>query len=177
MLSGEGAGGASKHQLGLGRVVWQRALDCMWPRFMWSSVYGASGIETGRDDAFATLLLALKNRRDHPGRRPPSADGGAAWIEQHCLPPVSETDRQRRTLLTRAHVLCLVFVSSPCVAMTSHSTVYVVTRVDTILLPAFRVCSAVHAVARAGTDEGFRNSFALLAERRAAARTGDGFQN
>jgi hypothetical protein len=72
--------------IGCGRV--QRALECVWPRFMWSSVYGASGIETGHDDAFATLLLALRNRRDHPGVRPPSADGGAAWIEQHCRAPV-----------------------------------------------------------------------------------------
>jgi hypothetical protein len=66
----------------------QRALACVWPRFAWSSVYGASGIETGRDDAFATLLLALRNRRDHRGAPPPSAQKNAAWFDQHCLPPV-----------------------------------------------------------------------------------------
>ncbi|KAK3254589.1 hypothetical protein CYMTET_36194 [Cymbomonas tetramitiformis] len=42
----------------------QAALRCVWPRFMWSSVYGASGPETGADDAFATLLLGLRQRRD-----------------------------------------------------------------------------------------------------------------
>ena len=37
----------------------QEALKCVAPRFLWSSVYGVYGNETGTDDAFATLLTAL----------------------------------------------------------------------------------------------------------------------
>eukprot|EP00854_Cymbomonas_tetramitiformis_P001943 gene1943-2625_t len=52
----------------------RRALECVAHRFFWSSVYGASGRETGMDDAFAMLLLALQNRRDFPNaQHPPSA--------------------------------------------------------------------------------------------------------
>ena len=72
--------------MGVGCVstVAQRALRCVWPRFLWSSVYGASGTESGHTDAFDTLLLALRNRRDHKGVRPPSAEAGSDWIDQQC---------------------------------------------------------------------------------------------
>ncbi|KAK3250848.1 hypothetical protein CYMTET_39800 [Cymbomonas tetramitiformis] len=48
-----------------------RAVECIYKRFQWSSIYGMFGVEDGTDDAFAMLMLALQNRRDYPGRRPP----------------------------------------------------------------------------------------------------------
>jgi hypothetical protein len=59
------------------------------------SMSSPSGTESGHNDAFDTLLLALRNRRDHHGVRPPSADAGADWIDAQCLdespqhPPVA----------------------------------------------------------------------------------------
>jgi hypothetical protein len=39
------------------------AVRCVAPRFLWSSVVGAYGNETGRDDAFSAILETLQRRK------------------------------------------------------------------------------------------------------------------
>lgn len=62
-----------------------------------------SGTESGHNDAFDTLLLALRNRRDHHGVRPPSADAGADWMDAQCSDEIPQHQPVAREPLCMAY--------------------------------------------------------------------------
>ncbi|KAK3241342.1 hypothetical protein CYMTET_48883 [Cymbomonas tetramitiformis] len=75
----------------------QTELRCLARRFLWSSVYGRYGNETGADDAFGTLLEVLQTRKLHGGRPGPppmlASACGLHWSKlaarSGCVPPAA----------------------------------------------------------------------------------------
>jgi hypothetical protein len=64
-----------------GRVAaLQRALACVWPRFVYSTIFGGAAQEDGHDDAFESVIEILRRRlarpRAGPGAWPANGDVG-----------------------------------------------------------------------------------------------------